>query len=77
MKTYRGIGNIAPDIILGTRWRIVVSFTPRPLYIRGKNPRYPLEKKQGGFQSRSRRGGEEKKFPVPVGNRIPVIQPLA
>jgi hypothetical protein len=27
---------------LGTRWRWVNSFTPRPLYPRGKRPRYPL-----------------------------------
>jgi hypothetical protein len=41
MKTYGG-GGIAPRILdIGTR-RWVVSFTPRPLYPRGKIPRYPL-----------------------------------
>jgi hypothetical protein len=33
MKTYWGSGGIAPRILdLGTRWKWVVSFTPRPLY---------------------------------------------
>jgi hypothetical protein len=35
----------------------VVSFTPRKLY-----PRYPLDRRLGGAQSRSERGGEEKNF---------------
>jgi len=36
-------GGIAPCVlILGSRWRWVISFTPRPLYSRGKSPRYPL-----------------------------------
>jgi hypothetical protein len=33
---------------LGTRWRWVVCFTPLPVYLR-----YPLERRQGGPQSRS------------------------
>jgi len=28
---------------LGTRWRWVVSFTPRQLYPQGKSPWYPLD----------------------------------
>jgi hypothetical protein len=40
---------------LGTSWRWVVSFTPRPLYPRGKSPRYPLDRRLGGPQGRSRR----------------------
>jgi hypothetical protein len=37
MKTYWGSGGIAPCILdLDTRWRWVVSFTPRPLYPQGK-----------------------------------------
>jgi hypothetical protein len=61
MKTYWGIGGIAtriPD--LGTRWKWVVSFTPRPLYPKGKNPWYPWDRTLGGPQSRSGRAGEEK-----------------
>jgi hypothetical protein len=39
MKTYWGSGGIAPRILdLSTRWRWVVSFTPRPLYPRGREP---------------------------------------
>jgi hypothetical protein len=52
---------IAPRILdLGSRWRWVVSFTPRPLYSQGKSPWYPLDRRLGGPQSRSGRGGEEK-----------------
>jgi hypothetical protein len=39
MKAYWGSGGIAPLIFyLGSRWRWVVSFTPRPLYPQGKSP---------------------------------------
>jgi len=35
----QGRGDAAPRVIkLYTRWRWVISFTPRPLYLRGKNP---------------------------------------
>jgi hypothetical protein len=62
MKTYWGSEGIAPSILnLNTRWRWVVSFTPRPLYLRGKSTRYPLVRRLGGSQSRSGRGGEEEK----------------
>jgi hypothetical protein len=43
MKNYWGSGGIAPRILhLGTRWRWVISFSPRPLYPQGKSPRYSL-----------------------------------
>jgi hypothetical protein len=45
---------------LSTGWRWVVSFTYRPLYPRGKNPRCPLDRRLGGPQSRSGLWGEEK-----------------
>jgi len=38
----------------------VVNFTPRPLYSQGKNAWYTLDRRLGGPQKRSRRGGEEK-----------------
>jgi hypothetical protein len=39
VKAYRGTRGIAPLILnLGTRWRWVVNFTPRPLYPRKINP---------------------------------------
>jgi hypothetical protein len=40
---------------LGIKWRWAVSFTPQ-----GKRPRYPLDRRLGGPQSRSGRCGEEK-----------------
>jgi hypothetical protein len=38
----------------------MVSFKLRPLYCRGKSPRYPLDRRLGGPQSRSGRCGEDK-----------------
>jgi hypothetical protein len=41
MKAYGGSGCIDPHFLdLGTSWRRMVSFTPRPLNPRGKSPRY-------------------------------------
>jgi len=57
-----GSGVIDPSILnLCTWWSWAVSFRPRPLYIRGKRPRYPLDRSLGGLHSRSGGGGEEKK----------------
>jgi hypothetical protein len=61
----------------GIRLRWVVSFTPWPLYPREKRARYPLYRRLGGPQSRSRRGGEEKSLiNTQTGNWNPVIQPV-
>jgi hypothetical protein len=38
----------------------MVSFTPQPLYPKGKSPWYTLDRGLVGPQNRSRRGGEEK-----------------
>jgi hypothetical protein len=39
MKTYWRSGDIAPQILdLGTRWWIVASFKPHPLYPQGRAP---------------------------------------
>jgi hypothetical protein len=51
---------ISTFLDLGIRWRLVVSFTHRPLYHRGKSTRYPLEKILGGPQCRSGVCEEEK-----------------
>jgi hypothetical protein len=41
-----GRGCIDPRFLdLGTSWRLVVNFMPRPLYVRGKSPRYPLDRR--------------------------------
>jgi len=51
MKAYWVSGIIAPRILdLSTRWRWVVSFTPRPLYPQGKSSRYPLHRRLGRSQ---------------------------
>jgi hypothetical protein len=61
IKSYWRSGGIAPRLLnLSTRRRLVVSFTPRQLYPQGKNPWYPLDRRLGGSQNRSGRGGEEK-----------------
>jgi hypothetical protein len=63
-----GSGGIPPRIIeLGTRWRWVVSFTPWPLYPRGKSLWYLLDRRLGGPQIRSGRGSEEKNSQPPPG----------
>jgi hypothetical protein len=59
---------------LGTSWRWVVSFMPRPLYPQGKSPLYPLYRRLGGRQSRSGRGGEEKNSQPLPGLEPPIIQ---
>jgi hypothetical protein len=45
---------------LGTRWRWVATFTPRSLCPQGKSPRYPLDRRLRGPQSRSEHGVEGK-----------------
>jgi hypothetical protein len=66
VKVYWESGGIAPPILyLGTTLRGVVSFTTRPLYPQGNSLGYLLDRRLGGPQNRSGRGGEEKKFPSP------------
>jgi hypothetical protein len=78
MKEYWGSGGIAPRILdLGTRWRWVVRFTPRPLYPQRKRPGYPLDRRLGGPQSRSGCGGEEKNSQPLSGFEPSIIQPIA
>jgi hypothetical protein len=52
----------------------VVSFTLRPLYFQGKSPWYPLDRRLGGLQNQSGRGGEEKNFQLPPGIYIDVLK---
>jgi hypothetical protein len=78
MKAYWGRGRIARLILdLGTRWRRVVSFTPRPLYPQGKSHWYSLDRRLGEPQSRSWRGVEEKNLQPLTGLEPPIIQPVA
>jgi hypothetical protein len=72
MKAYRGSGGIVSRILdLGTRQMWMVSFTPRPLYPQGESPWYPLNRRLGGPQSRSGRGGENKNS-----QSLPRLEPL-
>jgi hypothetical protein len=57
----------------GTRWKLVVNFTPRPLYSQGKSPCYPLNRRLGGPQSRA---GEEKNIQPLPGLELRIIQPV-
>jgi hypothetical protein len=78
MKAYWGSGVIAQRILdLGTRWRWVVSFTPRPLYLQRKSPWYPLDRRLSGPQSQCGYGGEEKNSRPFPGLHPPLIQPVA
>jgi hypothetical protein len=68
---------MAPCILdLGIRWRWVVSFMRRPLYPQGKSPCYPLDRRLGGHQSRSWRGGVQIPSPRRESNpRTRIVQP--
>jgi hypothetical protein len=44
-------GTAAPFLTSSTKWRLVVSFTFRPLYPQGKSSHYPLHRKLGGPQN--------------------------
>jgi hypothetical protein len=46
---------------------VMVSFTPQPLYLQGKSPWCPLDRRLGGPQSLSGHGGEEKNSQPPPG----------
>jgi hypothetical protein len=73
-----GSGDISPRILdLGTRWRWVVSFTPRPLYSQGKSPWYTLDRRLGGPQSRSGHGGVKKHSQSLPGLKSPIIHTVA
>jgi len=56
-----------------TTWRWVFTFTLVPLYCQGKNPRYPLNRKLSGPNSRSGRFGEEKNSCL-FGNRTTFLR---
>jgi hypothetical protein len=66
-----GSGGIAPRTFdLGTEWRWVVRFMPRPLYSQAKSSWYPLDRRLDGPQSRPGHGDEEEKNSrPPAGSR--------
>jgi hypothetical protein len=47
------------------------------LYPQGKSGQYPLDRRLGGPQSRSGRGGEEKNSQTLWGLEPPIIRPVA
>jgi len=55
----------------------VASFTPRPIYPQGKSPWYPPDRRVGGPQRRSGRGGEEINSQPLSGLEPPIIKPVA
>jgi hypothetical protein len=52
------------------RWRVVISYTYRSLYPLGNSPRYPLDSRMGGPQSRSEHGREQRNLLL-----LPRIEP--
>jgi hypothetical protein len=63
MKAYWGVElQIHAFFDLGTRWKGEVRFTIRPLYSLGKILLYSLDRRLGGPQNPSGRGGEEKNY---------------
>jgi hypothetical protein len=61
---------------LGTSLTWVVSFTPRPPYSRGNSRRYPLNRRLGGSQRVSRRGGKRKFLTLPGMKLRPLTHPV-
>jgi hypothetical protein len=65
-KRIGGSGCTNPRILdLGTSWRWVFSFTPRPLYPRENSPRWLLDMRLGGPQNRSGRREKEENLSLP------------
>jgi hypothetical protein len=63
VKTYWVSSSITSRIFnFCTRWKWVVGFTSRQLYVRGISPRYPWDRRLSGHQSRSGCIGEERNF---------------
>jgi hypothetical protein len=59
-----------------TRWTLVVTFTPSPLYVLVKRPPYPLDRSLGRPQSRSGLCGVEKAL-SPAGTQSLAVPPAA
>jgi hypothetical protein len=67
---------ISTILDLGTRWRQVVSFMPRPLYPWGNCHQCPLDRRLDRPQSQSWCYGEEKHF-ASAGNQALASQPIS
>jgi hypothetical protein len=74
MQLQRRRGSIAPANSWSGHWMgWVVSVTPRPHFTPAKGPRYPLDRRLGGPQSRSGHRLKEK-FLTCAEDRTPVVQ---
>jgi hypothetical protein len=49
---------------------------PAALYLRGKDPQYPLDRRLGGPHSQVWTQGLEEKSSAPVGDQTPIVQPI-
>jgi hypothetical protein len=80
MKAYWGSEGIALRILdLGTKWKFVVSFTPRPLYPQGRSPRYQFDRRLGGPRA-VLDAAVKRKIPShrrESNPRIPIVQPVS
>jgi len=78
METSRGSGGIASFILnLRTRWRWVVSVMSWLLYIQGKRPWKPLNKKLGRPQCQPECFGKLKSLLSLLGFEAYTVQPIA
>jgi hypothetical protein len=78
MNAHWRSGGIAPRILdLGTRWRWVVGFTPRPLHSQGKILCYPLDREGGWAPEPIWTRWRRETFPALPGLELPIIQPVA
>jgi hypothetical protein len=76
MKTYGEWRYSSTILDLGTRWRWMVSITPRQLYLQRNNPRYPLYRRLRGPQNRSKCNGEQKNIlPLRAIEFLPLCRP--
>jgi hypothetical protein len=77
-KVYWENGSTTPCILdLDTKWRWVLSFTPRPLYPQGKNALYSFNKESGWAPEPSGGSGEEKNSQPLPGLEHSIIQHVA
>jgi hypothetical protein len=72
---HEGVWESGGFLEVGTSWRWVVSFTPRPLYHGGKYPQYPLGRRLCGTQNRSGFWGQEKNLALPEPEFLPLVRP--
>jgi hypothetical protein len=69
-------GVVAKCILnLGTRWMLVVSFTPPAALYPGINPWYPFDRRLNRHRAGLDRAVENRKSPCSTSNQTPAFQP--